>query len=598
MKKALFAISSLGLGHATRSLAVIKHFEKEYDITIISYGNALKFLQEELSQSNISFIEIEDYPKLERGDGIYFYFYLFTDLIKTNFVIKKEHKVTIGMEDDYEFIFSDGRYGVYSSKVPSFLLSHQISFIPPKWLAFFKFVTDFSNYFYFKNFNKVFIPDYKKYNKSLAGNLAHTSLTNFFPHDYIGIVSLYKELNIQEDIDYLFIISGYLEDKKKSFISKLLEQAKKLDGKKVFILGNTSENEIIQMEEENITIYPSATKNFRNELFCRAKTIVSRTGYTTIMDLVELDKKAILFPTPNSTEQEYLATYHQYKNYFVICEDEDSFDLKELSATINKTVPLKPESKTNEALLHIEKTIKSYFHQNYFSIIVPVFNEEKYLSDTIEKLLELNYNKDYFEIIIVENGSTDESYKIAKAYEEKTENLNVYQSLKGVSKAKNLGLKYTNKESDFSILLDADTLLEKDFLNELNNYLNKNTQNNLSIGTTAIKPADNNSWYDRCWYNFFDIAHKITKTSYSIQIAKTSIAKEVKFDEELNYSEDLKFVKTMLIFGNFFFLNTKQVATSTRRFRQDGYFKTLFYWNIQALTPEKLKKHKPYSTVR
>ncbi len=598
MKKALFAVSSLGLGHATRSLAVIKYFMKEYDITIISYGNALKFLQEELSQSNATFLEIEDYPKLERGNGVYFYFYLFIDLIKTNFVIKTEHKVTIRIEDDYEFIFSDGRYGVYSKKIPSFLLSHQISFVPPKWLVFFKFVTDFSNYFYFKNFNKVFIPDYKKYSKSLAGNLSHTSLTHFFSHDYIGVVSSYKKLNIQEDIDYLFIISGYLEDKKKSFITKLLEEAKKIDGEKVFILGDSSKHDIIQIKEKNITIYPSVTKNFRNELFCRAKIIVSRTGYTTIMDLVELDKKAILFPTPNSTEQEYLASYHKYKNYFTICENENNFDLNELSNQIKQTMPLKPENKSKEALRQIEKTIKSYFHKNFFSIIVPIFNEEKYLSNTVEKLLELNYDKDYFEIILVENGSTDDSYKIAKAHEEKVRNLKVYQCSKGVSKAKNFGLKYTNEQSEFTIFLDADTLLEKDFLNELNNYLNKNAKKNLSVGTTAIKPADNNTRYNKCWYKFFDVAHKITKTSYSIQIAKTGIAKEVKFDEKLNYSEDLKFIKTVLIFGSFFFLNTNQVATSTRRFRKDGYLKTLFYWNIQAMTSEKFKKDKPYDSVR
>ncbi len=598
MKKALFAVSSLGLGHATRSLAVIKHFIREYEITVISYGNALRFLEEELSGCNVSFIEIEDYPKLERGEGVYFYLYLFMDLIKTNFVIKSEHKVTAQIQDDFEFIFSDGRYGVNSAKVPSFLLSHQISFMPPKWLSLFKFVTDFSNYFYFKNFNKVFIADYKKYSKSLAGNLSHTSLTHFFPHDYIGIVSSYKKLDIQEDIDYLFIISGYLEDKKESFVSNLLEKAKKLDGKKVFILGDTCEDDITYIEEDNITIYPSATKDFRNELFCRAKIIASRTGYTTIMDLVELDKKAILFPTSNSTEQEYLASYHKYKDYFVICEDEDNFDLKELSGKLEQTTPLNPTNKTKEALINIERTVKSYFHKNFFSIVVPVFNEEKYLSDTIDKLINLDYDSSKFEIIIVENGSTDKSYLIAKSFEQSLGNIKVYQSEKGVSKAKNMGLKYADKESDFTIFLDADTLLEKDFLNELNNYLNKNTQNNLTIGTTAIKPAYSNSWYDRCWYKFFDIGHRITKTSYSIQIAKTSVAREVKFDEELNYSEDLKFIKTMMIFGDFFFLGTKQVATSTRRFRRDGYLKTLFYWNIQALTPEKFKKHKPYSSVR
>ena len=50
MKKILFAISSLGLGHATRTLPVIKHFANSYEIDIISYGNALNFLKTELKE--------------------------------------------------------------------------------------------------------------------------------------------------------------------------------------------------------------------------------------------------------------------------------------------------------------------------------------------------------------------------------------------------------------------------------------------------------------------------------------------------------------------------------------------------------------------
>ena len=598
MKKVLFAVSSLGLGHATRSLAIMKYFMREYEITIISHDKALNFLQEELSDENVNFIDFEDYPKLERGEGMKFYLYLLTDLIKTSFVIKDEHKKCLMIEDKYEFIFSDGRYGIYSDKIPSFLLSHQISFIPPKYLGMFKFITDFSNYSYFKNFNKVFIPDYKKTNDSIAGNLSHTIMTKFFSHDYIGVVSSYKKLDVEEDIDYLFIISGYLQEKKDNFVSKLLEQAKELEGKKVFMLGDPNSNDIVKMDEYDIAIYPSATKEFRNKLFCRAKVVISRTGYTTMLDLVELDKKAILFPTSNSTEQEYLASYHKYKDYFVICEDENNFDLKELSNKLDDTISLVPKNKTNEALLNIEKTVKSFFHKNFFTIVVPIYNEERYIKQTLDKLLELDYDKEYFEIILVENGSTDDSYSNALSYEEISNNIKVYQSEKGVSKAKNLGLKYANEKSDFTIFLDADTLLEKDFFKELNNHINKNANRNLVMGTTSIKPSDSFSWYDKSWFKFYDIGHKLTKTSYSIQIAQTNIAQKVRYDEDLNYSEDLKLINEMRLFGDFFFLNTNQASTSTRRFKKDGYFKTLFSWNIQALTPYKNKINKPYSPVR
>jgi len=174
MKKILFAISSLGLGHATRTLPVIRHFAKSYEIDIISYGNALKFLKEELKDfENINFIEMEDYPPLERGEGSCFYYYLIKDLITTNNIIKKEHKKVSEIEKNYEFIFSDGKYGIYSKQIPSFLLSHQISFMPPKFLKIFKFISDIGNLKYFRNFNTVFIPDFKDYKSFLAGKLSH-----------------------------------------------------------------------------------------------------------------------------------------------------------------------------------------------------------------------------------------------------------------------------------------------------------------------------------------------------------------------------------------------------------------------------------------
>ena len=50
-------------------------------------------------------------------------------------------------------------------------------------------------------------------------------------------------------------------------------------------------------------IYSFLSWEKRNEIFLKSKNIVSRAGYTTIMDFIELDKKAILYPTPNQTEQ-------------------------------------------------------------------------------------------------------------------------------------------------------------------------------------------------------------------------------------------------------------------------------------------------------
>ena len=65
--KALFAISTLGLGHATRTLPIIQHYlSLNYHIDIVCYGNALNYLRTELHGEKIRFFELLDYPPIER----------------------------------------------------------------------------------------------------------------------------------------------------------------------------------------------------------------------------------------------------------------------------------------------------------------------------------------------------------------------------------------------------------------------------------------------------------------------------------------------------------------------------------------------------
>lgn len=599
MKKILFAISSLGLGHATRTLSIINDLKKDNFITIVSYGNALNFLEAEFSEeNNIEFISMEDYPKFGRGKGIGVYLNLIIDSIKTNFLIKKEANYIKKIEGDYDMIFSDGRYGFNSKKIPSFLLSHQISLILPKYLSLFQPLVDWINYCYIKRFDKLFVADFFAENDSLAGELSHAKFLKYLNHKFIGILSSYKKDDIKCDIDYLFIISGYLKDSRDSFISNLIEESKLLDGEKVFILGDMTSNEIKEMDEFNIKIYPSVTGKLRNHLFNRSKVIVSRSGYTTIMDLVELDKKAILFPTPNQEEQEYLARSNKLNKHFVIENSKEKINLNALVNKISKTKKIINNKKTVDSLRKIRSNIDPYIKKNFFSIVIPAHNEEGFIEDTMRNLSKLNYSKENFEIILIENGSQDKTHKIALKCKEYLSNLKVYQSETGVSVAKNLGKELVSKRSDWTIFLDADSIIEQPFLRDLNNYLNKNEDKGFTVGTCSILPSDSNSLYSKVWFKIYDICHSVSNTSYSIQIAKTSFSKGVDYDEKLHYSEDLKFIKDMKKYGNFFFFKTKDVYTSTRRFQKYGYLTLTCLWILQSILPKKLKTNKKYKVVR
>lgn len=334
--KALFAISSLWLWHATRTLPVIKYYlDKDFFITILSYWNTFNFLKKELKEyKNINFIKLADYPKFERWTWWKFYWYLFIDWLNFNKTLIQEYNFVRTLWENFDFIFSDWRLGVYKKKTPSFLLTHQISYEMPKWLKYLKNLVNYSNYGYFKKFDAIFIPDYEDEKDSLAWELSHTSILKKLKHYYIWTLTSYDtEINAPKDIDYYFIISWYLEEHKESFVKKLIEESKKLKWKKVFVLWDANNRYIRKDKKNNITIYSSVSSKQRLEFFSKSKIVISRSGYTTIMDLYANWKKALLFPTKNQTEQEYLASYLDKKAIFINWWQDD-FDLVELISRI------------------------------------------------------------------------------------------------------------------------------------------------------------------------------------------------------------------------------------------------------------------------
>jgi hypothetical protein len=358
-KKILYAISTLWLWHATRSMAIINYLlSKKYHIVILSNWNALNFLKEELKNiKNIEFVDFGDYPPLERWNWIMMYMYLIIDFIKTLIVIKRERQYVESRKSDFDLIFSDWRYGIYNKNIKSYIISHQISFIMPKFFGFLSWIINYCNYLFLKKFDKVLVPDFENNNKNMAWKLSHNKILNKLNHSYIWVLSFYEnDIWTKKDIDYFFIITGYLQEHKWSFVDKLLSEAKKLKWKKVFVLWDTSKNYKEYLEDFDITIYSYVSWEIRDNLMKRANLVISRSGYTTIMDLVKLWKKAILFPTPNQTEQEYLAKYLWENWYFIVWKQEDNIDLIKL---INKTDKIKMLETNNENFEKVlEKIIK------------------------------------------------------------------------------------------------------------------------------------------------------------------------------------------------------------------------------------------------
>lgn len=362
-KRALFAVSTLWLWHATRTLPIIKFYlDKWYKLDIVCFWKALNYLKNELKDFEINFIEYSDYPALERWNWVFFYPILAFDIFTTYIKIKKENLFLKKLEEknNYNFIFSDWKYWFYSKNTKSYLLTHQLSFDIPKYFEFSQDFMDSFNKRYFKKFTKIFIPDYKDKEKNLAWKLSHPSRLKNINHSFVGILSSLssnlnstkeEEKNLKnEKIDFLFTISWYLDEHKNSFIKKLQKEAKKLPWKKVFILWDTSKEQYSFDEKNNIETYSFLAWEKKNKVFKNAEIIISRAWYTTIMDLVELEKKAILFPTPNQTEQIYLAKYLWEKKYFIYWENN-----QKLNYLIEKISEIKKFENSQKTIKTLEK---------------------------------------------------------------------------------------------------------------------------------------------------------------------------------------------------------------------------------------------------
>jgi predicted glycosyltransferase len=162
------------------------------------------------------------------------------------------------------------------------------------------------NIFFFKRFVGVMVPDYKENN--LSGDLSHNlrRIDEDTIH-YVGVLSDFTKKKTKKDIDYLISISGP-EPQRSILEEKLATQAQELKGTVVMTLGKTEKYSMAK--KKHLTTYSFVTREQREDMLNRAKLVISRSGYSTIMDLAVVGAKGLLVPTPGQIEQEYLSEYH------------------------------------------------------------------------------------------------------------------------------------------------------------------------------------------------------------------------------------------------------------------------------------------------
>lgn len=214
------------------------------------------------------------------------------------------------------------------------------------------------------------------------------------------------------------------------------------------------------------------------------------------------------------------------------------------------------------------------------SIIIPASNEENYLKDTIKSIKSQDFK--HYEIIVVCDGCTDNTEKIAKKLANKV--ILIPPPRKGSGNAKDKGA----KEAKYNklVFLDADTHPTKGTLKAISTTLNKkNTYGTCKIKPSNTKPKHRLMMYIKNLYPF--------PFSNGIIFCTKKEFKKTKGFGKVHKGEDGSLVK-QLDKNNKFTLINKYVISSSRRFENRGYLKVGLYWIKECIKPSKNK----YSIIR
>ncbi len=324
-----------GLGHASRCIPIIRILEKNhYNVFLAASGSTYHLLEETFP--HLPLIWFEDYNiKYSRGKNQLCKIFFQTPGIFLN--ILREHKrlKKLIRELDIDIVISDNRFGLWNKKVKTVYITHQIRIkAPGENRRIEQFLYKLHRYF-IKKYNVCWIPDFSGEFK-LAGTL---SGTDNLPEnaEYIGILSRFghPQMEVKKEFDLCVLLSGP-EPQRSIFEENLLAQLKKANYKAIVILGQPSRN-IKTVIDERIHVFSSLLPDQIQNYIHKSEFVVARSGYSTIMDLATLGKKAILIPTPGQTEQEYLAKYLSEKNIFY-CPQQDSFDLQQALMEVRNTI--------------------------------------------------------------------------------------------------------------------------------------------------------------------------------------------------------------------------------------------------------------------
>ncbi|MCU4176496.1 glycosyltransferase [Carboxylicivirga sp. N1Y90] len=297
-----------GLGHATRLIPIIHKLRNDGHTCIISGESpSIDILKETFPE--LEYIYTKGFRvKFSKGSQQWLKLLFQLPSFISSIYKDKNQVEKIIAKNNIDIIISDNRYGFRNSAIPSIIISHQTS--PEtgpkfKWINWTstKIITTLIN-----QFDALWIPD-SQTSTNLSGRLS--SAKTKIPTNYIGLLSRLSVTNENTEKstklapDRLVILSG--PEPQRSILEQLLIDKFSESNLSTLILQGLPGQKNQKPAIGSVSFMANCQSFQLKQLLKASKTIICRSGYSTLMDLFVMNRRAILIPTPGQYEQEYLA---------------------------------------------------------------------------------------------------------------------------------------------------------------------------------------------------------------------------------------------------------------------------------------------------
>lgn len=321
--RVLVAPLDWGLGHTTRSIPIINGLLKRgCDVIIAADGASKILLQKEFP--GLLFLKSSGYRMYYSRKRFWMPFKILIQFPKIISAVYKEHSWLKKAVKEYgiDAVISDNRFGMYHSSIPCMYVTHQLKIKTGNRLT--EWFAQKIHYWFINRYNECWVPDTLG-EINLAGELSRPTDLPKVPVKYLGPLSRFEKDIAEIKYDLLIILSGP-EPQRTIFEKMILKDLENYNGKVLLIRGLPETVVSLKTTSSLFKVKDHLPTVELNRVILESQMIISRCGYTTIMDLIKLQKKAILVPTPGQTEQEYLAGYLLKQKMF-FCTQQYLFSL-------------------------------------------------------------------------------------------------------------------------------------------------------------------------------------------------------------------------------------------------------------------------------